>query len=203
MTISQRATKRKYNTEQSLYKKSSLKSPLQLSFQADLNNKIQSKNEICSQTTKKNIYFEDGLIKTQSRKEITAQTSSVKWGKYFVEGNEEHPENSTQTSLTWFPTKSSGCKNSEPKSTHFSGKNHENKRNVQTPEKSTTNIYANRSFPGLSYQIRNSTLSDKLSSGVKYLEITTEQQSNKQQLVSSQGFECDYNFTDVDFQLDF
>lgn len=194
--------------EQSPYTKSSLERPLQLSFQADLNKKIRTNNKICSQTTKENIDFKDEVIKTQSKKEVIAQTPSVKWGKYLIDTNEENDKNSTATSLTWFPTKSSGFENSEPKNTHFSSKSHENKSNLQKLEKSMT-IDANHSFCGLSNQMSKNTSRGKQNlPGVQYFDknskITTEQQSfNKQPLVSSQGFECDCNFTDVDFQLDF
>lgn len=193
--------------EQSLYKKSSLKRPLQLPVQANLIKKIQTKNEICFQTTKKNIDVKDEIVKTQSKKEVIAQTPSVKWGKYLVKRNEELSKNSSQTSLTWFPSKLSDFEISEPKSTHFISKNHGNKSNLQTPEKSMT-IYANQRFSDLSNQTWKHASRDKQSlPSVLYFDennkITTQQQLNKQLLVSSQGFECDYNFTDIDFQLDF
>lgn len=141
--------KRKHNLEQSLCNKSSLKKPLQLPFQADLNKKVKTKDEICFKTTKKNIDVKDRIIKPQAKEAVIVQTPSVKWGKYLVKRNEELSTNLSQTSLTWFPAKSNGFENIEPKSTLFSNKNHEDISNSQTPEKSMT-IYANQIFSGLS-----------------------------------------------------
>lgn len=207
ITHSQGVRKRKHNLEQSLRNKSSLKRPLQLPFQANLNKKVQTKDEICFKTTKKNIDVKDGIIKRQAKEALIAQTPSVKWGKYLVKRNEEPSSNLSQTSLTWFPAKSNGFENIEPKSTLFSSKNHEDISNLQTPEKSMT-IYANQIFSGLSNQTLKHTSRDKQSLlGVQYFDEnsknTTEQQSKQKPLVSTQGFECDYNFTDIDFQLDF
>lgn len=206
ITHSQGVRKRKHNFEQSLCNKSSLKRPLQLPVQADLNKKVQTKDEICFKT-RTNRDVKDGIIEPQAKEAVTAQTPSVKWGKYLVKKNEELSSNLSQTSLTWFPAKSNSFENIEPKSTLFSSKNHEDISNLQTPGKSMT-IYANHMFSGLSSQTLKHTSRDKQSlPGVQYFEenskITTEQQSKQKSLVSTQGFECDYNFTDIDFQLDF
>lgn len=207
ITHSQGVRKRKHNFEQSLCNKSSLMRPLQLPVQADLNKKVQTKDEICFKTTKTNRDVKDGIIKPQAKEAVIVQTPSVKWGKYLVKRNEELSTNLSQTSLTWFPAKSNGFENIEPKRTLFSSKNHEDISNLQTPEKSMT-IYANQIFSGLSNQTLKHTSRDKQSLlGVQCLDennkITTEQQSKQKPLVSTQGFECDNNFTDIDFQLDF
>lgn len=206
-THSQGVRKRKHNFEQSLCNKSSLKRPLQLPVQADLNKKVQTKDEICFKTTRTNRDVKDGIIKPQAKEAVIAQTPSVKWGKYLVKRNEELSTNLSQTSLTWFPAKSNGFESIEPKSTLFSSKNNEDISNLQTPGKSMT-IYANHMFSGLSSQTLKHTSRDKQSLlGVQHFDenskITTEQQSKQKPLVSTQGFECDYNFTDIDFQLDF